>query len=116
MTLGEFYEKIDSDYNDAMKRLMNERLMKKFVLKFMEDSSYAMLLAAVKANNYEEAFEKAHTLKGVCQNLGFQNLSEPVSVLTDSLRNGNRPQNWNLMDVITIEYEKTIAAIQQLDA
>ena len=116
MTLRDFYEEINSDYDEAMKRLMNEGIMKKFVLKFTTDSSYPRLLKAVEANNYEEAFESAHTLKGVCQNLGFHNLSEPASVLTDSLRNGNRPQNWNLMEVITTEYERTIAAIQRIDA
>ncbi len=116
MTLREFYEEIDSDFDEVLKRLLNERLMNRFVHKFLEDDSYLQLCEAVEENDYEQAFEKAHTLKGVCQNLGFCNLSTPVSELTDSLRNGKRPQNWDLMTDIKREYERTVAAIQSIDA
>ena len=116
MTLREFYEEIDSDFDEVLNRLLNEKLMNRFVHKFLEDVSYHRLCNAVEKNDYEQAFEEAHTLKGVCQNLGFCNLSVPVSELTDSLRNGKRPQNWDLMTVIKREYYRTIAAIQSIDA
>ena len=34
MTLKEFYEQIDSDYKDVIKRLCDEDMIKKFVFKF----------------------------------------------------------------------------------
>ena len=40
MTLKEFYEQIDSDYKDVIKRLCDENMIKKFVLKFPEDPSF----------------------------------------------------------------------------
>ena len=36
MTLKEFYEQIDSDYKDVIKRLCDEDMIKKFVFKFPE--------------------------------------------------------------------------------
>ena len=36
----------------------------------------------------KEAFRAAHTLKGVCQNLGFTNLYQPTYDLTEVLRTG----------------------------
>jgi len=36
----------------------------------------------------KEAFRAAHTLKGVCQNLGFTNLYQPTCDLTEVLRTG----------------------------
>ncbi len=38
--------------------------IKKFVLKFLDDNSYANLKEAIAAGNVEEAFRAAHTLKG----------------------------------------------------
>ena len=42
-----------------------------------EDVAKAVTAAAVK-----EAFRAAHTLKGVCQNLGFTNLYQPCLLYT----------------------------------
>lgn len=38
------------------------------------------------ARDAEGAFMAAHTLKGVSQNLGFDNLYEPAVVVTEALR------------------------------
>lgn len=116
MTLKEFYQEINADYDEIMGRLGNEMLVTRFACKFLEDKSYQMLYDAVEANDYEEAFRGAHTLKGVCQNLGFSNIYRPASELTDCLRNGKHPDNWDLMTIITEEYEKTIKALQKLNA
>ena len=37
----------------------------------------------------ELAFRAAHTLKGVCMNLGFDHLYNPSFEITESLRTGN---------------------------
>ena len=63
-----------ADYQNTLNRFPNEAFIKKFVLKFLDDNSYANLKEAIAAGNVEEAFRAAHTLKGVCLNLGFDNL------------------------------------------
>lgn len=67
MTVQECYEKMGGDFNDVVKRLMTESLVKRFVVKFLKDDSYQNLCEGMKAENREEAFRAAHTLKGVCQ-------------------------------------------------
>ncbi len=52
-------------------------------MKFLDDNSYANLKEAIAAGNVEEAFRAAHTLKGVCLNLGFDNLYKASSAITE---------------------------------
>ena len=66
--------------------------------------------------NVEEAFRAAHTLKGVAQNLGFTPLYEATATLTEVLRAGNLPEDDNMMNAVAKEYERTVAAIEQLNA
>lgn len=79
MTIQECYEAIGGNYEDVLRRLRSEVLIRKFTLKFLEDQSYSLLKQALGDNNYEEAFRGAHTLKGVCQNLSFDRLYEVSS-------------------------------------
>lgn len=67
-----------ADYNEVFRRLYNEAMIRKFVLLFPKDDSFHNLEAALKEQNVKEAFRAAHTLKGVCQNLGFSNLYAPA--------------------------------------
>ena len=88
MTLQEFYTAINGDYQDVIGRLRSEKLVRKFVLKFLNDGSYDLLCQSLEEQNYEDAFRAAHTIKGVCQNLGFSKLLDSSSKLTEALRSG----------------------------
>lgn len=78
MTIQECYAQMGADYNEVFRRLYNEAMIRKFVLLFPKDDSFHNLEAALKEQNVKEAFRAAHTLKGVCQNLGFSNLYAPA--------------------------------------
>jgi len=67
MTLQECYAAIGGDYEEVLGRLRSERLIQKFVLKFLNDPSYSLLVETMAARQYDEAFRAAHTIKGVCQ-------------------------------------------------
>ena len=82
MTLKECYDALGGNYEDTVRRLYNE----KFLFKFEEDPSFENLKKALEEENLEAAFRAAHTLKGVAQNMGFDNLAESSSVLTEALR------------------------------
>ena len=86
ISMREAYEKIGANYDDACARLMGEEMLARFALKFLDDESMDKLEAAMAAGDAEEAFMAAHTLKGVSQNLGFDNLYEPAVVVTEALR------------------------------
>lgn len=116
MTIQECYNEIGGNYEDVLKRLRSEALIKKFTLKFLEDKSYPQLKQALVDKNYEDAFRGAHTLKGVCQNLSFERLYEVSRDLTELLRDrtGEQPGIPEAMDKVTEVYEATIEGIKKL--
>ena len=46
MTLKECYAALGGDYDEVIGRLRSERLVQKFVLKFLDDGSYDLLCHA----------------------------------------------------------------------
>lgn len=115
MTLQECYAAMGGNYEDAIGRLRSEKLVQKFVLKFLNDDSFQLLNDSVAAGNYEEAFRAAHTIKGVCQNLSFERLQNSSSQLTDALRGGNwDDQTAALLEAVRADYRLTADAIRAL--
>ena len=112
MTLKECYAAMGGNYEDAIGRLRSERLVQKFVLKFLTDGSYALLCRSMEEQNYEEAFRAAHTIKGVCQNLSIDKLQASSSRLCESLRNGYTPEADALAEEVRADYSQTVAAIE----
>lgn len=112
MTLKDCYAAMGGDYDEAIGRLRSEKLVQKFVLKFLSDQSYDLLCASMEAKNYEEAFRAAHTIKGVCQNLSFTALGKCSSALSEALRNGYTPEADGLAEQVKAEYRQTVEAIQ----
>lgn len=55
----------------------------------------------------------AHSLKGICMNLGLQSLQEAVEGLTENLRGQEPDENTPvLFDQVKQAYNTTISAIQ----
>ena len=52
MTLQECYTALGGNYDDAISRLRSERLVTKFVVKFLDDDSCALLLRSMDEKNY----------------------------------------------------------------
>lgn len=114
MTLKECYAALGGDYDEVMGRLRSERLVQKFVLKFVDDGSYDLLRASLEAGDREEAFRAAHTIKGVCANLAFNTLLASSEELTEALRDGAppRPGEEELIRRVEEDYGRTVQAIR----
>lgn len=112
MTLQDCYAALGGDFEEVKSRLRSERLVEKFVLKFLADPSYASLTASMAAENYEEAFRAAHTIKGVAQNLSFTALYQSASALSEALRNGFSPSAPDLARQVADDYSQTVQAIE----
>ncbi len=112
MTLQECYAAFGGDYSDVSARLHSDRLVQKFVLKYLDDPSFDQLCAAMAEQNYEEAFRAAHTIKGVCQNLSFTKLLSSSSRLSDALRHGYTPEAEPLLEELQGDYETVKTAIE----
>ena len=116
MTLKECYAALEGDYESVMGRLPSEKFVQKFVLKFLNDGSYDLLLRSMEEENYAEAFRAAHTIKGVCQNLDFTRLYRSSSELSEALRNGFTPEAPALVERVKADYQQTVGAIRSYQA
>lgn len=112
MTLKECYAAFGGDYEETIGRLRSERLIQKFALKFLDDQSYDLLCSTMESGDYEEAFRAAHTIKGVCQNLGFTALGASSSELSEALRHGYTPEADALVQRVKADYQTTSQAIR----
>ncbi|MGN1163736.1 MAG: Hpt domain-containing protein, partial [Candidatus Ornithospirochaeta sp.] len=95
-------------------RLMNDRLIEKFILKFLSDPSFGELEKAVAEGDAEGEFRASHTLKGVAGNLSFSALASSSSALTEALRGmtGAIPEEANvLFEKTRDDYNTTVSAI-----
>ena len=114
MNTKECYEYMGADYNNVMSRLGSEAMVKRFAVKFLNDTSFANLKQALLDKDVNEAFRAAHTLKGVCLNLGFNNLYTVSSELTEKLRKGELEGSDELFAKVEEQYKITEYAIGQL--
>lgn len=112
MTLQECYAALEGDYQGVLGRLTSERMVQKFVLKFLNDGSYDLLIRSMAEENWQEAFRAAHTIKGVCQNLDFTRLYRSSCQLSEALRNGFTPEAPALAEQVKADYAQTVSAIR----
>ena len=94
MTIEQAYEKMGADYNGVLTRFMSEALVTRFAGKFLTDPSF-------------------DALKGICLNLGFDNLYKPSSELTELLRAGTLDGSEELMKQVEDQYTVTINALHE---
>ena len=111
MTIQECYEQMGLNAESVLERLGSETILKKFVVKFLDDPSFQSLKKGLEEKDGEKAFRAAHTLKGICLNLGFDNLYKPSEVLTEKLRGGEIDGYEDMLAAVEAEYAKTVEAI-----
>lgn len=121
MNVQELYAAIGGDYDAAKKRLMNDKIISKFVVKYRNDPSYQELKDAVAAQNEEEIFRASHTLKGVAANLALTRIFQLANEITEAYRPGNEAQKAALpleerMAQLTAVYHNTIEKINEFEA
>ena len=115
MDIKECDKEMGGDYEDIFSRLKNISLITKIVKKFNDDQSFNELEQALNEKNVENAFRAAHTLKGICLNLSFKQLTDDTVEITEILRAGSFEGTDELFKKIKEEYQKTVEAIKQLD-
>ncbi len=108
------------DVEAAVARFVGKKdLYTKFLMKFLDDTNFNGLLESIENQKYPEAFEYAHSLKGVCGNLNLSPLTEQVTELTEILRNkeslsGEEQQRiQDIMPVMTKSYEDIIRILEE---
>lgn len=89
MTVEELYTSIGGNYESAKRTLMMDKMIARFVVKLLDDTSCQKLLDAYEAGDANGVFEGAHAMKGVCANLGLMGLSGLASDIAEEFRPGN---------------------------
>ena len=106
---------LDVDLDETLERFVgNENLFFKCLNRFLEDTNYHQLLAAIDIKDAKVAFEAAHALKGVSANLGLTYLYEEIRVITEVFRAGSldfEPEN---MERLKAAYANVITVIDSL--
>ena len=118
MTVEQLYNQIGGDYADMRRRIPMDDFIKRFLTKFLEDTSCHMLIEAWKAGDEKAAFEAAHRAKGVCANLSLTRLAQLSDVICEALRPGNDELRASTdVDALVTElegcYTAAIAAIRE---
>ena len=114
MTAEECYGLLGENYNEILERFGNEAMIKKFAISFIKDPSFADLKDALQKNDGERAFRAAHTLKGVCLNLGFSGLYQVSSDLTEKLRDHCTDGANELFKKVEEKYQSVISVLNAM--
>lgn len=104
------------DVSDALGRFMdNEALMLKFLQRFPGDHNFRLLKEAMERGDTAQAFEAAHTLKGVTGNLAMAELFQQVSLLVEDLRSRDLAAAQKRMPALEECYGRIVTALNGLD-
>lgn len=80
------------DLPDAEERFMkNDDLFKKFLFRFPGEKGFRDLFELLEEKKVKEAFETAHSMKGVTANLALTYLNEALKPISDILKAGVMP-------------------------
>ncbi|MDR0963518.1 MAG: hypothetical protein LBM60_02750 [Clostridium sp.] len=116
MQLAAFYSEIGVDMNEVIKRMgLTEKHLKKYLRKFLENKEYEKLTRAVEEKDYPNAEWAAHTLKGVCANLGLEILLGDFQEIVNAVRNGKTELVYDLYQRSSGDYTRVMNLLHQAD-
>lgn len=121
MTIQEIYEKIGGNYDHAVQIMRMDKMISKYLLKLTDSDVCDKLKEAAGSMDPGALFESAHAMKGVCANLGLDDLAAAVSEVTEEYRPGagrklSDDEVKAKLDEIFSKFEKTKAGIEEYKA
>ena len=104
------------DYDATLRRFAGNMALYLRVLGMLpNDKSLEKLGAAIDSGDLDNAFEAAHTLKGVAGNLGLTPLCEAVHTIVEPLRAREKRSDYvELYTAVQAEYQKAEAFVETL--
>ena len=117
MTIEQLYNEIGSNYQDILLRMSSQKIVIKFVKKFIEDNTFNELTVGISKGDLEQTYRSVHTLKCICLNLSFDVLANYCSMLTEYLRTINKLDDnvYMMYENIKEEYQKVFIKIKELN-
>jgi HPt (histidine-containing phosphotransfer) domain-containing protein len=121
MTIQELYDQIGGNYDHAVQIMRMDKMISKYLLKLTDSDICDKLKEAAGSMDPGALFESAHAMKGVCANLGLDDLAAAVSEVTEEYRPGagrklSDDEVKAKLDEIFTKFEKTKAGIEEYKA
>ena len=118
MTIQELYDRIGGSYDHAVQIMRMDKMISKYLLKLTDSDVCSKLREAGVSMDAAALFESAHAMKGVCANLGLDDLAAAVGEITEEFRPGaarkfSDDEVRAKLDEIFAMYEKTEAGIEE---
>lgn len=121
MTLEELYGKMGGNYEHARQIMKMDKMIDKYVRKLKSSGVGDALAAAGETMDANGLFESAHALKGVCANLGLDDLAAAAEEITEEFRPGNSRKLTDSevkakISAVTEKYQNTLTCIAEYEA
>jgi CheY-like chemotaxis protein/HPt (histidine-containing phosphotransfer) domain-containing protein len=115
-TPAKFPELPGIDVEDGLRRMMNrpaffEKVLRDFHARFLGETE--RILAALAANETEEATRRAHSLKGLCGNIGASKLADLARELEFAIKE-SKPELDNALALVDAELAVVLDGIKQV--
>lgn len=106
---------INIDIEDVMGRLDNNEglfiiLLKKFYTQYKD--YYKTIEELLEKNNYKEAHELVHSIKGVSGNLGMKQLNLSSGRLCDKIKNGKYNSDFDNINQFKMDFINVLEEIE----
>ncbi len=116
MVLNDLPNHIQIDINGSLERFSNfEPMYIKYLKKFITEKTYDTFKQDIMSGNLSAVESSAHTIKGICGNLGLTELYEIYSNIVKSVRERDMSNLKNQYLLAIKKTEETIAILKQLD-
>lgn len=119
MTTEERVKQAGLDWNSAVGRFAGKQeLYVKFLKKFTGDETFTLLQDMWRQKDSTGTEHAAHTLKGVCANLGMTELSELFNRVVQAMREENPQAGFEREELIRDcerEYDKICQMVKTLE-
>jgi len=116
LDLKEFYKEAGIEFETVVGRFGGaEALVRRFLGKFKNDGSFAVLEEGIEKMDLEMIERGSHSLKGVASNLGLANLQKYAEAVLAHVRTGGDVQKAKeLFQPVKEEYDKVISRLENL--
>lgn len=112
--LAENLSKYGIDYNEALDRVDGcVELYEKLAFKYLDDSHYVDLVAAMEVKDFDEAYKAAHALKGIAGNLSFKDLYISSAEVSEALFQGEYQAAEKLLPQVEQAHEKVLEGLEK---
>ena len=104
------------DVNDGIRRFNDkEDLYERFLFTFPKDVNYDIMCEAISKGDAEQAFQAANAFDWITGNLSLNQLYNHIIPLVDSLKKRRMEKVNELLEVVSVDYDKVIKALSTND-